>query len=81
MDSAGLLGEESPLRSHRARVEYDGEPGIVEFVARREDPDAEWCVEEFGRGCMLLVSPFGRVFLADPESDYHLEFAGRDEPP
>jgi hypothetical protein len=61
------------------RVLYHGEPGQVEFVAKRGDPETSWYVEQFGGGCMILAPSFGRVFLSEAEED--LEFVARDARP
>jgi hypothetical protein len=44
------------------RIRYHGEPGHVEFVAERGDPETGWYVEQCGSGCMILAQSFGRVF-------------------
>jgi hypothetical protein len=62
------------------RIFYDGEPGHIEFVAALEDPESCWYVEEFGGGCMILVAPFGHLFLSNTAEDGKLEFISRDAP-
>jgi len=77
-----------PLKYHSGeevragdRVLYAGEPGTIEFVASATDPETVWYVQEFGGGCMLLVAPFGRLFLSDSQTDEDLDFVARSEPP
>ena len=41
------------------RILYHGEPGQVEFVAKRGDPETDWYIQEFGGGCMILTPSFG----------------------
>lgn len=61
------------------RIRYHGEIGLVEFVAERitGDAAADWYVQEFGGGVMLLVNPFGRVFISDLANDEDLELIAR----
>jgi hypothetical protein len=59
------------------RVRYAGKAGAVEFVARDDDPDTAWYVEQFGGGCMIAIEPFGRLFLESPADDEHLELLAR----
>lgn len=61
------------------RILYHGEPGQVEFVAKRGNSETDWYVERFGGGCMILAPSFGRVFISEADED--LEFVGRDVPP
>ena len=58
---------------------YNGEIGVVEFVAEHITGDAalDWYVQEFGSGVMLLVSPFGRIFISDLANDDDLELVAR----
>jgi hypothetical protein len=63
------------------RVLYASEPSRIEFVARVEDPDTAWYVEQYGGGCMLLTPSFGRIFVSDPHQDEDLEFVSRDVAP
>ena len=60
-------------------IRYHGEIGVVEFVAERITGDAalDWYVQEFGSGVMLLVNPFGRVFISDLPNDEDLAFVAR----
>ncbi len=60
------------------RRTHHGEIGVVEFVVERITGDAalDWYVQEFG-GVMLLVSPFGRVFISDLANDEDLELVAR----
>jgi len=60
------------------RVLYHGEAGTVEFIAKAEDPETAWRVENFGGGCMIIASGFGRVFVSEPDED--LELVARDAP-
>jgi hypothetical protein len=57
------------------RIVYAGEPGQVEFVATRENPETAWYVDQFGGGCMILTRGFGPVFLSKADED--LEFVVR----
>ena len=59
------------------RIVYAGEPGTVEFIARAEDPATAWYIEEYGRGCMIRVQPFGSLFLNEPENEEDLELVAR----
>jgi hypothetical protein len=59
------------------RVLYASEPGQIEFVAKAEDPETVWYVEQFGGSCMILAPSFGRVFVSDPHDDEDLEFVSR----
>jgi hypothetical protein len=56
---------------------YHGDRGKVAFVAVPGDPKADWYVEQYGSGCMIVVPSFGRVFLAAPNADEDLEFLER----
>ena len=60
------------------QILYHLEPGQIEFVARLNDPATAWYVEQFGGGCMVLASSFGRVFVSKPHEDEDLEFVSRD---
>jgi hypothetical protein len=60
------------------RVLYASEPAQIEFVAKAEDPETAWYVEQYGGGCMILTPSFGRVFVSDPGGDEDLEFVARD---
>lgn len=62
------------------RISYDSEPGEIEFVATADDPETRWYVEEYGGGCMIRVSPFGSLFVSDPQKDDDLEFVCRSQP-
>lgn len=70
-------GEEIQARD---RVLYHSEPSQIEFVAKPEDTETAWYVEQFGGGSMLLAPSFGRVFVSNPEDDEDLEFVARDAP-
>ena len=60
------------------RVLYFGESGEIEFVADRGGDRGNWYVEEFGGGVMVVEpKAFGHVFLADPQTDEHLELVSR----
>jgi hypothetical protein len=59
------------------RILYGSEPGQIEFVAAAEDPDTAWYVEQYGGGCMILVAPFGSLFVSNPHEDEDLEFVSR----
>ena len=60
------------------RILYNYEPGKIDFVITPEDPDSAWYIEHHGGGCMLLVAPFGSLFVSDPQDDEDLEFVSRD---
>lgn len=66
------------------RVLYHGEPGRVEFVAKRDerrpqlDSTTEWYIEQYGGGCMVNAPSWGSVFVTEPDED--LEFIARDGP-
>ena len=61
-------------------IRYHGEIGVVEFVAERITGDTalNWYVQEFGGGAMLVVAPFGRVFISDLANDEDLELVARE---
>jgi hypothetical protein len=59
------------------RVLYNSEPSQIELVAKADDPETAWYVEQFGGGCMILAPSFGRVFVSDPQDDEHLDFVSR----
>jgi hypothetical protein len=63
------------------RVLYASEPSQIEFVAKAEDPDTVWYVEQYGGGCMILAPSFGRIFVSDPRDDEDLEFVSRGVSP
>jgi hypothetical protein len=58
-------------------VLYDREPSRIEFVAKADDPDTAWYVDQYGGGCMILSPNFSRVFVSDPHEDEDLEFVSR----
>ena len=60
------------------RILYNFEPGKIDFVATPEDPQYAWYVEQFGGGCMILVAPFGSLFVSNPQDDEDLEFVSRE---
>ncbi len=60
------------------RILYNFEPGKIDFVATPEDAQYNWYVEQHGGGCMILVAPFGSLFVSDPQDDEDLEFVSRD---
>lgn len=60
-------------------VLYHFEPSRIEFVAKADDPDTAWYVEQYGGGCMILAPSFGRVFVSKPHEDQDLEFVSRAE--
>ena len=68
-------GEEIQQGDH---VVYHGEAGTVEFVAKLEDPQTKWYVEQYGGGCMVLAPSFGRVFVDKPNTDQDLELVSRN---
>jgi hypothetical protein len=68
-------GEEIKAGDH---ILYNFEPGKIDFVATPEDPQYAWYVEQHGGGCMILVAPFGSLFVSDPQGDQDLEFVARD---
>jgi hypothetical protein len=41
-------------------VRYHNEPARIEFVAKADEPDTVWYVEQFGGGCMILAPSFWR---------------------
>jgi hypothetical protein len=53
--------------------------GTIDFVTTPEDPQYAWYVEQHGRGCMILVAPFGSLFLGDPQDQEDLDFVSRAE--
>ena len=59
------------------RILYNSEPGTIDFVTTPEDPQHAWYVEQFGGGCMILVAPFGSLFLSNPHEEEDLEFVSR----
>ncbi len=59
------------------RILYNSEPGVIDFVTTPEDPQYAWYVEQHGGGCMILVAPFGSLFVNDPQDDEDLEFVSR----
>jgi hypothetical protein len=67
-------GEEIQARD---RILYHFEPSQIEFVAKPDDPDTAWYIEQYGGGCMILAPSFGRVFVSDPHEDEDLEFVSR----
>lgn len=67
-------GEEVQVRD---RVLYHSEASEIEFVAKTDDPETAWYVEQFGGGCMILAPSFGRLFVCNPEKDEDLEFVSR----
>jgi hypothetical protein len=81
-----MLGFQSMLLKYRSgeeikagdRILYNLEPGKIDFVATPEDPQYAWYVEQHGGGCMILVAPFGSLFVSDPQDDEDLEFVFRD---
>jgi hypothetical protein len=80
-----MLGFHSMLLKYRSgeeikagdRILYNLEPGKIDFVATPEDPQHAWYVEQHGGGCMILVAPFGSLFVSDPQDDEDLEFVSR----
>jgi hypothetical protein len=62
------------------RILYCAEPGTIDFVTTTEDPQHAWYVEQYGGGCMILVAPFGKLFLSDPQDQEDLDFVSRAEP-
>jgi hypothetical protein len=63
------------------QVRYHNEPARIEFVAKGDDPDTAWYVEQFGGGCMIRAPGFGCVFVSKPHEDEDLEFVSRDGAP
>ncbi len=61
-------------------VLYHSEPGRIEFVAKADDPDTAWYVEQYGGGCLILAPSFSSVFVSDPHADEDLEFVSRPGP-
>jgi hypothetical protein len=62
-------------------IEYDGETGMVDFVASERTGDAalDWYLDEFpGGGVMLNVKPFGALFLATGDIDGRLKLLRRE---
>ena len=68
-------GEEIKAGDH---ILYNFEPGKIEFAATPEDPQHAWYVEQYRGGCMILVAPFGSLFVNDPQDDEDLEFVSRE---
>lgn len=60
-------------------VLYHSERGRIEFVALRGDVAAQWYVQQYGSGCMVVTTGVGRVFIADPNVEEELEFVSRGE--
>ncbi len=61
------------------RILYASQQGTIEFVATAEDPKYAWYVQQYGGGCMILVAPFGSLFVSDPSNDEDLDFVSRGE--
>jgi len=61
------------------RILYASEPGTIDFVTTPEDSEHAWYVEQYGGGCMILVAPFGSLFVDNPQDDEDLEFVSRSE--
>jgi hypothetical protein len=61
------------------RILYASQQGTIEFVATAEDPKYAWYLEQYGGGCMILVAPFGSLFVSDPRNDEELDFVSRGE--
>ena len=58
---------------------YASEPGTIDFVTTPDEPKYAWYVEQHGGGCMILVAPFGSLFLDHPQDEEDLEFVSRSE--
>lgn len=61
-------------------IQYQGEPGIVDFVVTGAtgDEDRDWFLEEHpGGGVMLLVRSLGSVFVGAEELDESLQYLAR----
>ena len=56
-----------------------GERGKIEFVAIPDDPVTKWYFEQYGSGCMILASSFGRVFVTESNQDEDLQFLSRGD--
>ena len=59
------------------QILYNLVPGKIDFVAAPGDMEHAWCVEQYGGGCMILVLPFGRLFVNAPQDDEDLDFVSR----
>ena len=59
-----------------------GEPGEIEFVADPDGDPADWHVETYGGGVMIVEPKiFGRLFLPVPIGEHEdLEFVSRKSP-
>jgi hypothetical protein len=63
------------------QILYNSERGTIEFVTVPGDPQYAWYVQQLGGGCMILVAPFGSLFVSKPHEDEDLEFVSRGVPP
>jgi hypothetical protein len=61
------------------RILYAGERGTIDFVVSPDNPEHSWYVKQYGAGCMILVTPFGSLFLTHPQDDEDLDFVARGE--
>lgn len=61
------------------RVRYASGDAIVELVAEPgvADPEAEYFVDEFGGGCLLMTERMGRVFVETPRIAEDVELVAR----
>jgi hypothetical protein len=62
------------------RIRYQGQPGVVNFVALEKtgDPSIDWYIDEFrGGGFMIDANAFGHVFVSSRDIRDHVEFIGR----
>jgi hypothetical protein len=61
------------------RVRYGSGEGIVELVAEPgvADPEAEYFVDEFGGGCLLITERLGRVFVDATSIAENVELVAR----
>jgi hypothetical protein len=61
------------------QILYNLVPGKIDFVAVRGDLEHAWYVEQCGEGCMILVAPFGNLFVNAPQDDEDLDFVSREQ--
>lgn len=59
------------------RILYNSVSGTIDFVAIPGDSQYAWYVQQYGGGCMILVAPFGSLFVSRPHEDEDLDFVSR----
>ena len=63
------------------RIEYAGEPGVVEFVVAgaSDDPGKNWYLDKFpGGGFMIVTARYGSIFMSEADED--LDFVSQAGP-